>query len=358
LLRSAGAASPSGRKNGGVKRATALAVLAFLAAGCGGGRAAAERHLVFVRGTEPINATVWIADATGRHAHRLTRGYAAVVAPDGHTVAVGRWDGIHLVSSDGKLERRLTSTNRRPEAWSDNGKWIVATTDYSLTVVDADSGQSRLIARGVFYGFGFSPDGRRLIYGRAPRKGGEDICTARIDLYVVPLAGGERSRLTRDGRSGFPVWGRRRIAFMRLPRRLRLDDCFAPGIWTMRRDGSNVQAIIARAPRAISRAGYYGLQPVAWLGSGSLLVGVRSEWGQEAATLDVASKRLRRIGLYSGKGAHRVRAVFYVDKASRNGRLALGSGGNEKTTISIIRVRDGRPIFTLRGYVWGADWNL
>src|SRR6266511_3751752 len=108
----------------------------------------------------------------------------------------------------------------------------------------------------------------------------------------------------------------------------------------------------------LSRAGYYGLQPVAWLGSGSLLVGVRSEWGQEAATLDVASKRLRRIGLYSGKGAHRVRAVFYVDKASRNGRLALGSGGNEKTTISIIRVRDGRPIFTLRGYVWGADWNL
>jgi hypothetical protein len=258
LLGSVGGASPSGRKNDGVKRATALVVLAFLAAACGGGRATAERHLVFVRGTEPINATVWIADATGRHARRLTRGYAAVVAPNGHTIAVGRWDGIHLVSSDGKHERRLTSTNRRPEAWSDNGKWIVATTDCSLTVVDADSGQARLLARGVFYGFGFSPDGRRLIYGRAPRKGGEDICTARIDLYVVLLVGGERSRLTRDGRSGFPVWGRRRIAFMRLPRRVRFDDCFAPGIWAMRRDGSNVQAIIARAARAIARAGYYG----------------------------------------------------------------------------------------------------
>jgi hypothetical protein len=261
-----------------------------------------------------------------------------------------------FVSSDGKHEQRLTSTSRWPEAWSDNGKWIVATTDYSLTIVDADSGRSRLIARGVFYGFGFSPDGRRLIYGRAPRKGGEDVCTARIDLYVVPLAGGERSRLTRDGRSGFPVWGRRRIAFMRLPPRTHFADCFAPGIWTMRPDGSNLHALIARAPKPLSHSGYYGLQPVAWLKGGDLLVGVRSEWGNEAAVLK-SNGQLRRFVLYSGSGTHRTGQVFYVDKASRDGQLALGSGGNVKTTISIIRVTDGRPLFAMRGAIWGPDWN-
>ena len=343
-----------------VNRSLALAALALIllvAAGCGGGHHNVERHLVFVRFTEPTTATVWIADANGRRAHRLTRGSAPIVSPDGHTVAVGRRDGIHLISSDGKHERQLTSEDRSPGAWSGDGKWIVAWTNYSLAVVDADSGRSRLIARGLVYGFGFSPDWRRLVYARAPRKGGEDICSARIDLYVVDLASGRRARLTRDGRSGLPVWGPQRIAFMRRPRGRDFADCLAPGIWTMRPDGSGVQAIIARAPRAISRSGYYGLQPVAWLGNGSLLVGVRSEWGNEAATLDIASKRLRRIRLYPGKGEHRARAVFYVGEVSRDRRLALGSGGNEKETISIIRVSDGRPIFTLRGYVCCPDWN-
>jgi len=335
----------------------ALTVGALVAVGCGGGQVAVERHLVFVHLTKPTNATVWIGDANGGRAHRLTRGYAAVVSPDGRTIAVGRSDGIHLVSSDGKRERRLTTANRWPEAWSADGKWIIAATDYSLAVVDADSGGSRLVARGVFYGFGFSPDGRRLVYARAPRKAGEDICSARPDLYVMGLAGGARSRLTRDGRSAFPVWGSGRIAFMRLPQRLRLGDCFAPGIWTMRPDGRDVRPVVARAPRRLSRAGYYGLQPVAWLGRGRLLVGVRSEWGNEGATLDIARKRLRRLELCTGQGTHRGCRVYYVDKASHDGRLVVGDGGNEKITISIIQVSDGRPIFTLRGDVCCPDWN-
>jgi hypothetical protein len=145
-----------------VKRPFATAALtggALVAAGCGGGHLSVERHLVFVNLTQPTNATVWIADANGRRAHRLTRGYAAVVSPDGRTIAVGRPDGIHLFSSDGKRERRLTTANRWPEAWSSDGKWIIAATDYSLAVVDADSGRSHVVARGVVYGFGFSPMG-------------------------------------------------------------------------------------------------------------------------------------------------------------------------------------------------------
>ena len=313
--------------------------------------------MVFVRATTPQNAAIWIADANGRHARRLARGYAAVVSPDGRTIAVGRWDGIHLVSSDGKRQRRLTHTNIGPEAWSPDGRWIIAATDTSLAVIDADSGRMHVVARGAFFDFDLSGDRRRLVYARAPRATAEGICGARMDLYAVDLSGGRPTRLTHDGRSAFPVWGRNRIAFARLPKRLHFYDCFAPGIWTLRPDGSRLRAIVARAPRALSHFGYYGLQPVAWLRSGDLLVGVHSEWGNEAALLDAHTGRLRQLALDSGTPSHRVRQAFYVDKASRDGRLALGDGGNEKVTISIIRLSDGRPIFALRGSVCCPDWN-
>jgi hypothetical protein len=289
---------------------TGLLCLGCLVAGCGGGRAAIERHLVFVRETAPENAVVWIADADGGHA-------------------------------------RL---------WSPDGKRLLAGVA-KLAVVDVGSGRVRVIARGGLYGFGFSPDGRRLVYARAPRESLEGICGARIDLYAADLNDGSPTRLTHDGRSAFPVWGPRRIAFMRMPRRLRFDDCFAPGIWNVRPDGTDLQPIVARAPRALSRAGYYGLQPVAWLNGGDLLVGVRTEWGNEAAVLDTRTRQLRRLLLHSGKAPRRSAQAFYVDEASRDGRLALGAGGNEKVTISIIRVSDGRPTFTVRGAVCCPDWN-
>jgi len=321
-----------------------VGVVLLLATGCGGSCAPTEQHLVFVRGTTPANATLWIADVDGRHARRLTPGYGGVVSPDGRTIAVGRDDGIHLVSTDGKHERRLTANVFVPHAWSRDGKWIVATTANVLAVIDVDSGRSRVVARGPQYGISPSPDGRRLVYARAARQTRQGICGDRINLYVVALGGGAPSRLTRDGRSAFPVWGKDRIAFARLPKRLRFEDCFAPGIWTMRPDGSDLRPILARAPGAIAHFGYYGLQPVAWLEHGDLIVGVRSEWGNEAATLDADTRRLRRLG-------------SYIDESSRDGRFVLGSGGNVKTTISITRVRDGRRVFVLRGNVCCPDWN-
>ncbi|TMM35278.1 MAG: hypothetical protein E6F93_00725 [Actinobacteria bacterium] len=339
-----------------MKRTASGACLLCLLAGCGSGRGKVERHLVFVRGTAPENAVVWIADADGGHARRLVRGLTPVVSPDGRTVAIGRTDGIHLVSSDGKRDHHLTSAVLNPQAWSPDGKRLVAGVA-KLAVVDVDSGGVRVLAHGAFYGFGLSPDGRWLVYARAPRESVEGICGARSDLYVADVDGGSPTRLSRDGRSAFPVWGPRRIAFLRMPRRLRFYDCFAPGIWTVLADGSHRRAIVARAPRALSRQGFYGLQPVAWFGSGDLLVGVRTEWGNEAAILNPRTRQLRRLMLHSANVPRHSRERYYVDKVSRDGRLALGAGGDEKITISIVRIGDGRPIFIIRGSVWGPDWN-
>src|SRR5439155_2130120 len=85
----------------------AISVVALVAAACGSGRPTVERHLVFVRATTPENAVIWIADADGSNRRRLAGGLSAVVSPDGRTIATGRPDGIHLISSDGKRDRHL-----------------------------------------------------------------------------------------------------------------------------------------------------------------------------------------------------------------------------------------------------------
>ena len=117
----------------------------------------------------------------------------------------------------------------------------------------------------------------------------------------------------------------------------------------MRTDGSVLRAVIAHPPASASRSGYYGLEPFAWLDWSGLLVGIRSEWGDEAAVLDPSTKRLRRIGGPLNP--------IYVDKISRYRRLVLGSAGNDRVTISIARISDGRRLFVLRGDVCCQDWN-
>ena len=41
--------------------------------------------------------------------------------------------------------------------------------------------------------------------------------------------------------------------------------------------------MVDRAPDAITLLGFYGFQPLAWLGTGKLLIGLRSDSGTEGA---------------------------------------------------------------------------
>ena len=104
--------------------------IAVVAAACGSTHTApkpAERHLVYIAGDTPASASVWIADVTGAHPRMLGHGSVAVLSPDGRTVAVSRPDGIHLVSSSGKSDRRLTARHLQPRAWSSDGETLIAT---------------------------------------------------------------------------------------------------------------------------------------------------------------------------------------------------------------------------------------
>ena len=342
--------------------ALAAGLLLVAATGCGGSggtakvAAPAERHLVYVGG-EPAaterettaNASVWIADPSGGHAKRLTKGFVGLLSPDGRTVAVQRRDqGIFLVSSDGKKMRRLTAAPRlRPQAWSPDSKklYVTATVGQSvveLAAIDRDSGRLQTIARGSLYGLDTSPDGTQIVYSRAPQATEQGICGDQFDLYVAKLDGSDAKRITHDGLSAFPVWGPNGIAFSHFPTGGSVADCGSPGIWTIDPDGSNRKAVIGRAPDSITLLGFYGFQPLAWLDDSHLLVGLRGESGNEGAVLDTGSKKLRRLN-------------EFADEASSDGRFSVGSSGDE-SAIAIVRLADGHRVLRVKGFCC-PDWN-
>ncbi|HSB40174.1 MAG TPA: hypothetical protein VLD13_13880 [Gaiellaceae bacterium] len=336
----------------GICGVAAAAALLLAASACGGGGKTSvptERHLVYVKGTDLDTATVWIAKPDGSAPRPLTPGFVGVLSPDGTTVAVARRrQGIFLVPSGGGRARRLTARTLRPEAWSPDGKLLVATAAtsravYQLVTLNRDSGRQHVIARGSLYGFDFTPDGDQLVYSRAPEPTFEGICGDQFDLYVAKLDGSGAKRITHDGLSGFPVWGSSGIAFAHFPAGGTLADCSAPGIWTIDPDGSNEHAVVARAPDSITLAGYYGFQPLDWLDGEHVLVGLRTDSGTEGAILDVKTRKLRRLG-------------DYADLASSDGRFSIGSGGDQGLILSLLRLSDGHRLL-LRKNACCPSWN-
>jgi hypothetical protein len=330
-----------------------VGVAAFLAvAGCGSTHARsrpAQVGLVYLAGDDVSNATVWIAHADGSSPRRLGRGSAAVLADDGRTVAVRRRGGIYIVSARGGPARLLTTRRLHPEAWSPDGSTLFASRQAQLAALELDaidrrSGRVRVVASGSVYGFDFSPDGRELVYSRAPVATGEGTCADQFDIFKTQVSGGKTTRLTRDGVSGFPVWGPDGIAYAHFPAGTSTDDCSAPGIWTMDADGSHQQPVIARAPESLASEGLYGLQPLAWLDGDHILAGIRTDAGTLGAVLGTKSHRLRFLR-------------DFADRASADGRYSVGAGGTaEGVHLSIIRLDDGHRVFR-RDLACCPSWN-
>ena len=187
-----------------------------------------------------------------------------------------------------------------------------------------------------------SPDGEHIVYSRAPTATEQGICGDQFDLYVSKLDGSGAKRITSDGVSAFPVWGSGGIAYTHFPITQGAPDCGAAGIATIDPDGSNRKVVVDRAPDSITLLGFYGFQPLAWLGTGKLLIGLRSDSGTEGAVLDLTTGKLRRL--------HE-----FADEASSDGRFSLGNSGDENS-ISIVRLSDGQRVF-LRKDACCPDWN-
>jgi dipeptidyl aminopeptidase/acylaminoacyl peptidase len=326
------------------------AVLLLGATACGShhGAAPANRHLVYVAGSDPAHSYVWIADVDGSHGRRLGRGLVAILTPDGKTIAVRRNDGIYLMSTTGRVLRRLTPRRIRPGAWSPDGRTLIATRAGPLDVIELDAidrrtGHVRVIAAGSIYGFDFSPRGDQIVYARAAIATGQGPCADQIDLYVVPVTGGTPRQITHDGGVAFPVWGTSGIAFSRFPGVSSVDDCSAPGIWAIDTVGSTAKPIVVRSPTEFVGDGLYGLQPLAWLDRDHLLIGIRSFGGTQGAVLDTRSHKIHRL-------------ADYADEASSDGRFVVGSGEARGAIHLTIQTADGKRIFH-RDDACCPDWN-
>jgi Tol biopolymer transport system component len=304
-----------------------------------------RRALVYER-----DGRVMVARVDGTHARHLASGWSPHISPNGRWVAFTRCLGckpdgdggrvdLYVVAAAGGTSRLLA---RRVDAavWAPDSRTLVAEhRDGPLRAVGLD-GRVRILATGNVFGARVSPDGRAVAYSRsAPVM--NPTCGAHADIYRVPLRGGESRRLTRDARSAGPIWGRPGIAFAH-----EVGRCGVRTIWFMRPDGSGVRAVVPRLPADLTRGGYYGLEPVAWLPDGRLLAAISAEFRREAAVVDVRTGRMTRLRLP-------------IDAVSRDGRWIVGtaSGAEYPWSIVIAPLGGGRARTIAHGHVCCADWN-
>lgn len=187
------------------------------------------RSLVFVRGRPGERRDLFVLDFdAGETSRRLLEGAdndparvgAPAWSPDGTAIVFsadrgeGLGTGLFLVKPDGSGLRRLTrppSSQRWVRdlhpAWSPDGKRVAFASnrhaateddagDLDLYVVDLASGELTRLTRdpGVADDPTYSPDGKR-IYFTSTRSAPRDYST---ELYAMPATGGEQRRLTRD----------------------------------------------------------------------------------------------------------------------------------------------------------------
>jgi TolB protein len=146
---------------------------------------------------------IYVIQANGRHARRLTRTRRWVInttptwSPDGHKIAFARTGGdllrlIYVMGADGHQVRRLT---RKPvdagmPAWSPDGRLIafvnLRSRSNDIYVMNSDGTCVRRLTNNVRDDFGprFSPTGKRLIFTRLrlpDRKTVDEIFTIDTD---------------------------------------------------------------------------------------------------------------------------------------------------------------------------------
>lgn len=339
-------------------RRAALLAAALVSVGCvrDSDSEPIHRFLVYTKEVGWPHKPILIGDVDGRDMRLLTRGEYGLVSPDGRAVAVARGSETRTIRPDATGESLLG--RGKPAGWFADSRHLLVFRARELVSVDTEDGDSTVLVPEVnlLRGWSVSPEANQLVYGLARKESRWGQCGEYIDVYVVDRDGRSRRRLTDDGRSSDPVWGDGGIAFAREPVK---PPCVMPkaGIWAMGSDGSDVHPVVRQAPPRFAWNGYYGLRPHGWVtGRSLLLAGVRTEWGDELALVDLRNARIRRPDL---DPRPRYRRSMYVDHVSRDGGYVLttGCGAEYPCTISIYSVLGHRARHVVTGRVGNAHWN-
>jgi Tol biopolymer transport system component len=227
--------------------------------------------------------TLVIGNVNGSPARILHEGRAPQISPDGRWVAYSHDEHAYVLSSTGGRPW-LAARNAQPARWSETSRYL-ATVDQGKTlhVTDVMTRRRTTIDRGAtILGVSFSPSGTEIVWGR--KRGQGTVADGGVDLFRARVDGSRRIRLTRGGRSSFPVWGRQRIAFGRVrPTANPVYPVYE--LWTMRPTGKGLQRV-TRTSHA----------PVGWSANGQrLLTSSYSKSGGVLSVINVPTGSIRPL---------------------------------------------------------------
>jgi serine/threonine protein kinase len=143
-------------------------------------------------------------------------------SPDGRLIAFSSFRensaGIFVMGRRGESIRRLTNVGADP-AWTPDGREILYSTESGgdsevrrvpseLWAVNVDSGTRRRICEADAVQPRVSPDGRFVAFWALPlEKGHSQFSAPDRDVWVLPMAGGARVRITSGGSTNWnPAW--------------------------------------------------------------------------------------------------------------------------------------------------------
>ncbi|MDO9694799.1 MAG: hypothetical protein Q7W56_08705, partial [Candidatus Latescibacteria bacterium] len=187
-------------------------------------------HLVFT-----YEDDLWLADASGGQARRLTNGpgieNAGKFSPDGQWIAFNAdYDGgfdVYVMPVAGGEPRRLTFHPGADQVldWHPDGRRVLFRSSREhplgqpqLFLVDREGGLPEKVAvdRGALASY--SPDGKRLAYNRIAREGAtwkRYRGGMAQDVWVADFATGAIAKITDfEGTDNYPMWWQDRIVFL------------------------------------------------------------------------------------------------------------------------------------------------
>jgi Tol biopolymer transport system component len=276
------------------------------------------RHLVYEKATG-----IWIANPDGGQPRLLLKhGHAPAISPDGKWVAFfdecseSTWRcSLFLTPTSEAKSSPLASGFYGEYHWSPKSDRIVAARTRvddggqveTLVSIEVPSGDETTLAEGALYGWSFSPDGDEVVFAVDQHPSGMGLGGDEVDLFVTGRDSGKAKRITKDGKSGYPVWGPKSIAFAKLI------SCLPPApkdvmkgcsndtwgrheIWQVQPDGSGRRPIVSPTPKRFHGQGYIGLVPLDWSArGGELLAGLLNEWGRIPMAVDLRTGDVRQL---------------------------------------------------------------
>ncbi|HET8979333.1 MAG TPA: LpqB family beta-propeller domain-containing protein [Solirubrobacteraceae bacterium] len=338
-----------------------LGAVAITAVAAVGAASSAQARLVYERGFRTSHPTIWIARDDGTHARRLAAGSSPMISPDGRLVAYrstssSARERLMLIAAGGGPPRVLLSAPiLLAVSWSPNSRHIAAIEQTRVTrttrqtertvVIDVRSGAIRPVSRASLpYSVSFSPHGTELAYTWSPSAN-----PIRDDIYRVAASGGRAVRLTFDGQSMMPLWGRDWIVFVRQSPATASDPIPKQNLYLVRPNGTGRH----RLTHAAIGLHMFGFTPVDWSASGRRLIAEFAGPGiSYVVTVDVRTGAVRRVGSTTSGGVVRGAAL------SRDGTTILGvqdrAGGVE--SVVTLPYGGGRVHVLARDAV-GPSWS-